>query len=465
MAVPQFRTSINEYLEGLPEPVLMRLYSSPATCLAIFRLFPPMVQLFIMAMLYSDKGVHPSDLSAWVRAGSRRKELEAFEKLRSMHLIKETGTTISLQKTFRTSMRAALTGGDTTNSFGVPCDTEDKHRVDVAFLDEHANRQWELILHFMVGTETERVPNDGVVSLLQHSGLMEGTSARNMRITNAGFQFLLLDVNGQIWTLLLQYLNMAEDLQMDPVEVLHFLFMLGSLELGQDYSLVALSDTQKMMLDDLRDYGIVYQRKASSRRFYPTRLATTLTTDAGAQKSAASTMTDAIGDAPAAVGGFGSGFVILETNFKMYAYTDSPLQIAVLNLFAHLKSRFRNMVSGQITRESVRRALLNGITADQIIAYLNVHAHEQMRRRGPPVLPPTVVDQIRLWQLEMERMKTVEGYLFSDFKNNYEYDTTVTYAKELGVVVWENKNKGTFFVTKEGNQQIVDFVRRKVHAG
>lgn len=47
-------------------------------------------------------------------------------------------------------------------------------------------------------------------------------------------------------------------------------------------------------------------------------------------------------------------------------YLESPLQIAVLNLFIQLKSRFPNMVSGVITRESVRNAFLNGITADQV---------------------------------------------------------------------------------------------------
>ena len=50
---------------------------------------------------------------------------------------------------------------------------------------------------------------------------------------------------------------------MDPVDVLHFLFMLGSLELGQDYSTSMLTDTQHIMLEDLRDYGIVFQRKVS----------------------------------------------------------------------------------------------------------------------------------------------------------------------------------------------------------
>ena len=46
--------------------------------------------------------------------------------------------------------------------------------------------------------------------------------------------------------------------------------------------------------------------------------------------------------------------------------TDNPLQIAVLNLFVTLKSRFPNLVIGAITRDSVKKALTNGITADQV---------------------------------------------------------------------------------------------------
>ncbi|KAK9461614.1 transcription factor Tfb2-domain-containing protein [Lipomyces oligophaga] len=456
MAAPLFRTSINEYLECLPETVLLRLYQAPATCLAVFRLQPPMAQQFVMTLLFDEKPLAMVNLNAWVQNSSRSKQYDAMDKLRSMHLITESSGYVTLQTIFRNGLRLAIVGGDQTMSFGIPCDTEDRHKVDIKALDDHASKHWESILHYMVGTGAGQRPNPGVLQLLKRSGLMEGTSPDDMHITNSGFQFLLQDVNAQIWTLLLQYLNMSEDLQMDAVEVLHFLFMLGSLELGRDYSTTALSATQKIMLDDLRDYGIVYQRKSSSRRFYPTCLATTLTSDAPVLLTPAACMESALAKNESE-----TGFVILETNFKVYAYTSSPLQIAVLNLFVHLKFRFPNMVGGQISRESVRKALANGITADQIIQYLTVNAHPQMRK-STPLLPPTVVDQIQLWQLELERMKTVEGYLYSDFRNNAEYDVIAKYANELGVMVWENRSKNFFFVTKEGNQQIVDYVKRRM---
>ena len=44
----------------------------------------------------------------------------------------------------------------------------------------------------------------------------------------------------------------------------------------------------------------------------------------------------------------------------------SPLQIAILNLFMELQIRFANMVMGMITRDSIRKALANGISAEQV---------------------------------------------------------------------------------------------------
>ena len=66
---------------------------------------------------------------------------------------------------------------------------------------------------------------------------------------------MLQDVNAQIWTLLLQYLNLTQELNMDPVDVLNFIFVLGSLELGKSYSVLSLSETQVSMLADLKIMG------------------------------------------------------------------------------------------------------------------------------------------------------------------------------------------------------------------
>lgn len=74
---------------------------------------------------------------------------------------------------------------------------------------------------------------------------------------------------------------------------------------------------------------------------------------------------------------------MVETNYRVYAYTDSNLQVALLALFTELLYRFPNLVVGVLTRDSVRQALRGGITAEQIISYLEQHAHPNVSALEP----------------------------------------------------------------------------------
>ena len=47
-------------------------------------------------------------------------------------------------------------------------------------------------------------------------------------------------------------------------------------------------------------------------------------------------------------------------------------------MFTDFLYRFPNLAVGVITRESVRQALRGGITGEQIISFLNMHAHPEM---------------------------------------------------------------------------------------
>ena len=337
----------------------------------------------------------------------------------------------------------------------------------------------------MVEPSSQRRPGMGVQHLLLTSGLMRQPSRdRSPKITQAGFSFILQEGNAQIWVLLIQYLEMSESLAMEKTDVLHFLLMLGSLQLGQAYSVATLTQTQCMMLRDLRDYGVVYQRRDNSDRFYPTRLATTLTSDVTGLRTAAATISSAAAAATTATASTTAstamtapqqqqppptgqpaeedrGFIIIETNYRLYAYTNSPLVIAILDLFTKLGSRFPNLVTAKLTRNSIQRAIANGITADQIIDYLRVHAHPIMRKNAL-VLPPTVVDQIRLWQIEGERMKTTPGFLFRDFNTQWDFDDTARYAEELDVLAWKDSRMRLMFVTR--TEQIFDYLSRRQEA-
>lgn len=230
---------------------------------------------------------------------------------------------------------------------------------------------------------------------------------------------------------------------MDPVDVLSFLFTLGSLELGVSYSTSNLTPTQQQMLEDLADFGLVYRPSPQSPHYYPTRLATTLTSDAPAllNTSLASTNPDTTGGAD------DKGFIIVETNYRIYAYTSSPLLISILSLFSVLKTRYPNLITAKLTKRSISQAIAAGITSDQIITYLTAHAHPVLRHSNP-VLPPTVVDQIRLWQLADERMVANVGFLIKDVGSQEDYDKAVNYAEALGVLKETFPAKRWFFVSR-----------------
>lgn len=372
---------------------------------------------------------------------------------------------------FASSLRQALTGSEDSQSFGVFSQIPDESTMSVSDLDDYARRQWEGVLGYMVGTSALSGRDSvnlskGVKQLLQAGNLVE-IRDRRVDITKDGFGFVLQDVNTQVWHIMILYVESAQSLGMDSVEVLSFLFLLSSLELGQSYEKKYLSSTQLRTLTDLADFGIVYQETPEATRFYPTRLATTLTSDSNALGNAVSG--SLTGPGVQSGGSSAGGFIIIETNYRLYAYTSSPLQISLISLFTNLKYRFPNLVTGKITRQSVRRAIEMGITADQIISYLLSHAHPQLRKHNaahstsntssiqPSVLPPTVTDQIRLWQLERDRVRATAGFLFKDFNNSAEYEAPCRYAAEIGVLVWKSDKKRMFFVSR--HEQVAAFLR------
>ncbi|KAK0644053.1 transcription factor Tfb2-domain-containing protein [Cercophora newfieldiana] len=484
---------LSDYLEKLPGTTFRKLYQQPSTAFAIFRrMLPPLAKIFVQGLLYMPAPLLLSQLDIWVKPEGKMSRDRALVILRSLHIInitppgKDKPQEIHLTTNFKNSLRLALEGGGAHHSFGVPSTLAIDPTIDIAFLDRYARKKWEDILHYVVNSVggegssggSGAGPKASVKDLLLAGRLVErrGDTKTGIAITQAGFTFLLQEANAQVWTLLLLWLeavdrSSANNSGLDSIDMLSFLFMLASLELGRAYDTSALTESRRNMLPSLVDFGLIYIPR-DTRQYFPTRLATTLTSSASALRSVSSGFAAATADASADVTSIGAtespakGSVIVETNYRLYAYTSSPLQIAVLALFATLTMRFPGMVTGRLTRDSIRRAISYGITADQIISYLAAHAHEQMARAaaaaGRPVLPPTVVDQIRLWQLENERMRTTAGFLFKDFDSVEEYVALSSYAEEIGVLEWKSDKKGLFFVSKY--EQIRDYLKSRKSA-
>ncbi|CAH0014700.1 unnamed protein product [Clonostachys rhizophaga] len=487
---------LREYLERLPGTTFRKLYQQPSTAFAIFRrMLPHLAKTFVMRMLFMPAPMLLADLDLWVKPDAKKQKDQALFILQALHIVhisppsREKPQEMQLTTNFKNSMRRALTGGGTHNSFGVPSTLVVPPEIDIPFLDRYARKKWEDILHFVVSSVGFKSagevsgPNKSVKELLIAGRLVERRPNGSIGITQTGFTFLLQEANAQVWTLLLLWLEAMETNKMaglEAVDMLSFLFVLASMELGRAYDTNALTEQRRNMLPSLVDFGLIHVPHHKRSMFFPTRLATTLTSSGNslrsisegvaAATSAAFNGTSSSGGPP----GHGplksstelKGSVVVETNYRLYAYTQSTLQIAVLALFSKLNMRFPDMVAGRLTRASIRQAIQFGITADQIISYLAAHAHEQMHRTAAltnkPILPPTVVDQIRLWQLENERMKTTGGFLFKDFEDQKEYLAVAQFAEEVGVLVWRNDKTGMFFASR--HEQIRDLLRNRKKA-
>lgn len=210
-----------DYLEQLPGTTFTKLYQQPSTALAIFRrMLPHLAKTIVMAMLYMPNPLATADLDAWIKPdleslNERDRALSILQRLRILADARdELGrTAYKLSDAFARSLKLALTGGGNHRSFGVPSSTPDKTAVSVDFLDAYARRQWEAILYYVVGSVSHSFGastdiSAGTKTLLQNGKFVSGQGTAR-RITQDGFTFLLQEINAQIWTLLIVYLEMT----------------------------------------------------------------------------------------------------------------------------------------------------------------------------------------------------------------------------------------------------------------
>jgi transcription initiation factor TFIIH subunit 4 len=202
-----------------------------------------------MALLYMSKPFPLTDLDLWVHPNSKRsvpkfagpvalltdyrQKDQALSLLSRLHIVtitalsREDPQTVSLTPNFGSSLRLALTGGGDHQSFGVPSSDIVTEGVNLAFLADYARTQWEGILHYVVNSVGEgmqqegRGPTTAVKQLLEAGNLVTRGRHSGGGITQAGFSFLLQEVNTQIWTLLLLWIENAEKVSISVQTRLH----------------------------------------------------------------------------------------------------------------------------------------------------------------------------------------------------------------------------------------------------
>lgn len=326
--------------------VVFRYPPLHARCLC--RALPSLAQYIVQRLLFVEGAIPFGEFRSWHIPSAKQDFNKALWLLKHMSILKGRGAQAWLDSTFQRQLHQTL--NDDKNGFnriGV-LDEPGKAKVDA-----HAKKVWERMLYMLVSPEVVTAEDALIIDLLTAAGLMEqckeGRMSGERSITSEGFQFLLKDTYRQAWTLLEQYTLKH------PEHLGRVLWL--SLHPPGIFRAAGDADEAEFLLD-MHSLGLVL--KLDDECYSVTPMSTSLTTDPSphshATRNAASSLINVDR----------TGFIVVETNYRLYAYTSSPLQSAVLALFVHLRGHFPNLLYGVIARDSCRAAFSRGITADQV---------------------------------------------------------------------------------------------------
>nr|XP_027080328.1 general transcription and DNA repair factor IIH subunit TFB2-like isoform X2 [Coffea arabica] len=427
--MPQVKIVAKNFMDmvaSLPAMKLDKLYQNAFICQAILRSMPPLAKKYVLQLLFIDAPVTGKMLEESVLADGLSKHKVAIDRLIQLRVLTEAldrkkEATYRMNPTFQINVQKLIVHGGVLPREPMPS-TAGFRLPSLEELDAYAVQQWEcFLLHLISSSVAEKATTNissSMMKVFQRGLLSQKDDKEPPRLTEGGFQFLLMDTNAQLWYIIREYIGNSEERGLDSADLVSFLLELSFHATGEAYNINTLSDIQRTIIRDLADLGLVkLQQGRKESWFIPTKLATNLSislSDTSSRKQ---------------------GYVVVETNFRMYAYSSSKLHCEILRLFARVEYQLPNLIVGAITKESLYKAFQNGITAEQIISFLQQNAHPRVAERIPTV-PENVTDQ------EV-------------------FEAACDHARECGGFLWENSKKMWLVVKAESFAYMKEFLRGK----
>ncbi|KAI4371069.1 hypothetical protein MLD38_019343 [Melastoma candidum] len=448
--MPEVRIVARNFMDmvaSLPAMKLDQLYQNAFICQAIVRSLPPLAKKYVIQMLYVEEVVPGKLIEEWVLPDGSTKYRVAIDRLVQLRIFSETfdrtsGTSYRLNPTFRVNLQKHITIGGVLPREPMSA-TITVRLPSLEDLEVYAHEQWEcFLLQLINSAQSERMTNisPAMMRIFQR-GLLTQREKDAPRLTESGFQFLLMDTNAQLWYIIREYILNSEELDIDSADLIAFLLELSFHATGEAYNMNTLDEIQRITIKDLADLGLVkLQQGRKDSWFIPTKLATNLSvslTDSSARKE---------------------GFIVVETNFRMYAYSTSKLHCEILRLFSRIEYQLPNLIVGAITKESLYSAFENGITAEQIVSFLQQNAHPRVAERIPSV-PENVTDQIRLWEADLNRVEMTPAHFYDEFPSRDVFEAACDFARECGGLLWEDSKKMRLAVKTEVHMQMREHLR------
>uniref|UniRef100_A0A0D9WB98 RNA polymerase II transcription factor B subunit 2 n=1 Tax=Leersia perrieri TaxID=77586 RepID=A0A0D9WB98_9ORYZ len=416
--MPQVMVVARNFMDmvaALPAAKLDMLYDSAFICEAVLRSLPPLAKKYALQMLYVSAPVAAAAMEEWVLDEYAAKHRVAIDRLLQLRVFVEVR---DRRKEVSYKMNQKFQGNMQNGSLPrEPIPSSVTARLPtLAELEGYALEQWECFLLQLINSSQVEKGTSFSSSMMRtfQRGLLSSRDGEAPRLTENGFQFLLMETNAQLWYIMREYISSSEERGVDPTDLISFLLELSFHTLGEAYSLNTLTDVQRNAIRDLAELGLVKLQQ---------------------------------------------GFVVVETNFRMYAYSTSRLHCEILRLFSRVEYQLPNLIVGSITKESLYGAFENGITAEQIISFLQQNAHPRVADKIPSV-PENVTDQIRLWETDRNRVEMTLSHLYEDFPSKDMFEQCCDYARDHGCLLWEDAKKMRLIVRVEFHPEMREFLRR-----
>jgi transcription initiation factor TFIIH subunit 4 len=365
-------------------------------------------------------------------------------------------------------------------------------------LERYTQSQWDAVLHYLVGTPNMKVqPNPAVTHFLFQTDLMQpdpdykrsyNKDDAPLVITQKGYDFMLQDNSQQVWHFIVQYLDSMEASEKKDKfqrEALLVLICLSFSRFGECYSTASLTKRGLKVVRDLALFGLIYYKEIGGTSiFYPTRIAMQLVGAGGAGGSNSggggggskgsgmwSWSTKALDEALSHPRPHNSSHlaIIVQTNFQLCAYTTSELHVSMLGLFCDVHSirRLPNVIFMTITRDSIKGAFSLGIQSQQILRFLEKHAHPKLRQGsgglGASVsaspLPGNIVDQICLWDRERSRVIWNDVFMHQPMLTG-EFRAVHKYISDHGYHVWSSERRNQIYIKYDHVERVQKFIAK-----
>lgn len=141
--------------------------------------------------------------------------------------------------------------------------------------------------------------------------------------------------------------------------------------------------------------------------------------------------------------------IIIETDFTVYGYSNNPTMTSLLQTFSTPRIVLTELYIGTINNASCLKAFGKGVSTEMIFSLVRRHALPQMLGKNKNLLPATVVDQMRLWENENQRLQVEPAIMFHEIENETVFEDIKKKAEASTLLLWASRARNVIIIRSE----------------